>query len=244
MRFRARLTRLLVAFALAVRRLGRPPRPAAATFRSGTRSRVAVRHRGRRPEAPRAGPDEGRFRGPRQRQAAAARLLRKRRAAHHRRRDARHERQHDRTPSTCSRQAAEQFLIRLLPDDKGRVGAFNDKIQISARFTNNRDDLISDVKESGLRQRHAPVGRDRRQPRRTARASRAAASSWCSPTATTRKARRAKLASVVERARAEEVMIYAIGLESNYFDGSGWCAASRTAACGRSPTKPAAATSS
>ena len=25
--------------------------------------------------------------------------------------------------------AAEQFLIRLLPEDQGRVGAFNDKIQ-------------------------------------------------------------------------------------------------------------------
>src|SRR5438874_1649621 len=27
--------------------------------------------------------------------------------------------------------AAEQFFIRLLPDDKGRVGAFNDKIQFA-----------------------------------------------------------------------------------------------------------------
>src|SRR3984893_398928 len=30
------------------------------------------------------------------------------------------------------KQAAEQFLIRLLPDDKAKLGAFNDKIQISA----------------------------------------------------------------------------------------------------------------
>ena len=37
------------------------------------------------------------------------------------------------------RQAAEQFLIRLLPEDKGRVGAFNDKIQFSSRFTSDRD---------------------------------------------------------------------------------------------------------
>src|SRR6478752_3041253 len=28
------------------------------------------------------------------------------------------------------KQAAEQFLLRLLPADQGRVGAFNDKIQI------------------------------------------------------------------------------------------------------------------
>ena len=45
------------------------------------------------------------------------------------------------------KQAAEQFLLRLLPADQGRVGAFNDKIQISAHFTKNRDELIGDVKE-------------------------------------------------------------------------------------------------
>src|SRR3984893_4149609 len=44
------------------------------------------------------------------------------------------------------KQAAEQFLIRLLPDDKARVGAFNDKIQFSSRFTSDRDELVSDVK--------------------------------------------------------------------------------------------------
>src|SRR5690242_2807059 len=45
------------------------------------------------------------------------------------------------------KQAAEQFIIRLLPDDKARVGAFNDKIQFGGmQFTNNRDDLISDIK--------------------------------------------------------------------------------------------------
>src|SRR5207253_453016 len=44
------------------------------------------------------------------------------------------------------RQAAEQFIIRLLPADKGRVGAFNDKIQFSSRFTSDRDQLVTDVK--------------------------------------------------------------------------------------------------
>src|SRR5882672_984799 len=43
------------------------------------------------------------------------------------------------------KRAAEQFLIRLLPDDKAKVGAFNDKVQISSQFTNNRDQLISSV---------------------------------------------------------------------------------------------------
>src|SRR5437773_7912622 len=45
------------------------------------------------------------------------------------------------------KQAAEQFLIRLLPDDKAKVGAFNDKIQLSARFTSNRDELISAARD-------------------------------------------------------------------------------------------------
>ncbi|MGE3844734.1 MAG: VWA domain-containing protein [Vicinamibacterales bacterium] len=40
------------------------------------------------------------------------------------------------------KRAAEQFLIRLLPEDRGRVGAFNDKIQFASDFTNDRDDLI------------------------------------------------------------------------------------------------------
>jgi Ca-activated chloride channel family protein len=40
------------------------------------------------------------------------------------------------------KQAAEQFIIRLLPPDKAQVGAFSDRIQFSGEFTNDRDDLI------------------------------------------------------------------------------------------------------
>src|SRR5262249_48063146 len=43
------------------------------------------------------------------------------------------------------KRAAEQFVIRLLPEDKARVGAFNDKVQISSRFTNNRDELVTSI---------------------------------------------------------------------------------------------------
>ena len=35
----------------------------------------------------------------------------------------------------------------MLPADKGRVGAFNDKIQMSAKFTSNRDELVAEVKD-------------------------------------------------------------------------------------------------
>src|SRR3954468_20184270 len=41
--------------------------------------------------------------------------------------------------------AAEQFLIRLFPGDKAKVGAFNDKIDVGPQFTNNRDELIREV---------------------------------------------------------------------------------------------------
>ena len=43
--------------------------------------------------------------------------------------------------------AAEQFIIRLLPEDKGMVGAFNNKIEFaSADFTNDRDELARAIR--------------------------------------------------------------------------------------------------
>src|SRR5260221_13629416 len=41
------------------------------------------------------------------------------------------------------KQDAEQFLLRLLPEDMGRVGAFNDKIQFTARCSTDSDQLIT-----------------------------------------------------------------------------------------------------
>jgi Ca-activated chloride channel family protein len=43
--------------------------------------------------------------------------------------------------------ATEQFILRMLPADKGQVGAFSDKIQFSGEFTNDRDDLIAALKD-------------------------------------------------------------------------------------------------
>ena len=45
------------------------------------------------------------------------------------------------------KQATEQFVLRMLPQDKGQVGEFSDKIQFSGKFTNNRDELIGDLKD-------------------------------------------------------------------------------------------------
>jgi Ca-activated chloride channel family protein len=111
--------------------------------------------------------------------------------------------------------AAAQFFIRLLPADKARVGAFNDKIQISARFTNNRDDLISEARNvdygNGTRLWDAIdfsldelKGIDGRRV------------VLVFTDGDDMYSKTAKLSSVVERARNEEVMIYAIGFESTY----------------------------
>jgi len=42
---------------------------------------------------------------------------------------------------------AEQFLLRLLPDDRARIGSFEDKMIVSPEFTNDRNELIRFLKE-------------------------------------------------------------------------------------------------
>jgi len=115
------------------------------------------------------------------------------------------------------RQAAEQFIIRLLPADKGRVGAFNDKIQFSSRFTSDRDQLVTDVKNmdygNGTRLWDA-VGASLDELKGIEGRRVVLVFTDGDDTAS-----RIGLGTVIERARAEEVMIYAIGLESNYFNG-------------------------
>jgi Ca-activated chloride channel homolog len=115
------------------------------------------------------------------------------------------------------RTAAEQFLIRLLPEDRGRVGAFNDKIQISARFTNNRDELVADVKDldygNGTRLWDAiATSLDELQEVEGRRVILVFTDGDDTQS-------RARLGDVTDRAREAEVMVYAIGLESNYFNG-------------------------
>jgi Ca-activated chloride channel family protein len=115
------------------------------------------------------------------------------------------------------KEAAEQFFIRLLPADQARVGAFNDKIELTAHFTGNRDQLITDTKQldfgNGTRLWDAVElsidelkGIDGRR----------VVLVFTDGDDTDSKI---GFGSVVERARVDETMIYAIGLESNYFDG-------------------------
>jgi Ca-activated chloride channel family protein len=115
------------------------------------------------------------------------------------------------------KRAAEQFLIRLLPDDKAKVGAFNDKVQISSRFTNNRDQLISSVMDldygNGTRLWDAvALSLDELKGIEGRRV-------ILVFTDGDDTASKVGLGNVIDRARADEVMVYAIGLESEYFNG-------------------------
>lgn len=115
------------------------------------------------------------------------------------------------------REGAEQFLIRLLPQDRAMVGAFNDKIEFSGIFTADRDELVAALKEldfgyptrlndaidqslnqlAGIEGRRVILllsdGEDT--------------------------ASKVGQGDVLARATEDEVMIYGIGLESVYFDG-------------------------
>jgi Ca-activated chloride channel family protein len=113
--------------------------------------------------------------------------------------------------------AAEQFLIRLLPVDKAQVGAFNDKIQLSGTFTNDRDDLIAALETlqfgNPTRLNDAiGVSLDTLQKVEGRRV-------VLIFTDGEDTASKTGFRTVLERARDEEVMVYAIGLESEYFNG-------------------------
>jgi Ca-activated chloride channel family protein len=116
------------------------------------------------------------------------------------------------------RQAAEQFILRLLPDDKARVGAFNDKIQFNDRFKSDRDELVGDVKDldygNGTRLWDA-VGASIDELKGIEGRRVILVFTDGDDTAS-----RTSLGNVIERSRADEVMVYAIGLESNFFDGA------------------------
>ena len=117
------------------------------------------------------------------------------------------------------KQATEQFILRMLPADKGQVGAFSDKIQFSGEFTNDRDDLVAALKDLQFG-----------NPTRLYDA--IDASIDMLKNVEGRKivlvftdgddtASRKGMGDVLDRAKASETMIYAIGLESEFPIGPG-----------------------
>ena len=116
-------------------------------------------------------------------------------------------------------QAAEQFLLRLLPIDKGMVGAFNDKIEFfPATFTGNRDTLIRSLKDldfgNPTRLYDAIAASIDRLHKIDGRRVVLVFTDGADTDS------RADMGSVLELARINEVMIYAIGLRTDYFNGS------------------------
>jgi Ca-activated chloride channel family protein len=114
--------------------------------------------------------------------------------------------------------AAEQFVIRLLPDDKATVGAFNDKIELNAGFTNNRDKLVSQVKDLdyGNGTRLFDAISESLDALKGVEGRRVILVFTDGDDTSSHIGR----GTVMDRARADEVMVYAIGLQSEYFDGA------------------------
>ena len=119
--------------------------------------------------------------------------------------------------------AAEQFLIRLLPGDAAKVGYFNDKVKVLPEvgpFLSNRDHLIRILRDE----------LDFGYPTRLYDGAYYALASLSADRSDTRKvillftdgedtSSKVGMGDILDRARDEEVMIYSIGLQSDYFNG-------------------------
>jgi VWFA-related protein len=115
------------------------------------------------------------------------------------------------------RAAAEQFLLRMLPQDKGQVGAFSDRIEFSGEFTNDRDDLISalrDLQYGNPTRLWDAVDQsiDMLKPvdgRKVVLVFTDGDDTYS----------KTGFGTVLDHAKQNEVMVYAIGLQSTYFNG-------------------------
>ena len=113
--------------------------------------------------------------------------------------------------------ATEQFILRLLPADKGQVGAFSDKIQFSGTFTNDRDDLIGaldDLQFGNPTRLYDAVYASIDELKEVQGRKVVLVFTDGDDTAS-----RLGAGDVADSARDRDVMIYAIGLSSEYFDG-------------------------
>jgi Ca-activated chloride channel family protein len=113
--------------------------------------------------------------------------------------------------------AAEQFILRLLPSDRAQVGAFSDKIMFSGTFTSDRDDLVSaldDLQFGNPTRLYDAIDAsidilDEAEGRKVVLVF----------TDGDDTASRRGFGHVLDKAREKEVMVYAIGLQSEFFNG-------------------------
>jgi Ca-activated chloride channel family protein len=115
------------------------------------------------------------------------------------------------------RAATEQFLLRMLPQDKGMVGAFSDRIEFSGNFTNDRDDLISALKDLqyGNPTRLWDAVDQSIEMLKTVQGRRIVLVFTDGDDTYSK----AGFGTVLDHAREQETMVYAIGLQSVYFNG-------------------------
>jgi Ca-activated chloride channel family protein len=114
--------------------------------------------------------------------------------------------------------AAEQFILRLLPDDRAQVGAFSDKIMFSGTFTSDRDDLVAaldDLQFGNPTRLYDAIDAsidmlDDARGRRVVLVF----------TDGDDTASRIGFGDVLQKAREKEVMVYTIGLQSEFFNGA------------------------
>jgi Ca-activated chloride channel family protein len=113
--------------------------------------------------------------------------------------------------------AAEQFILRLLPDDRAQVGAFSDKIMFNGEFTSDRDDLVAaldDLQFGNPTRLYDAIDAsidilDEAEGRKVVLVF----------TDGDDTASRRGFGDVLDKAREKEVMVYAIGLQSEFFNG-------------------------
>jgi Ca-activated chloride channel family protein len=117
------------------------------------------------------------------------------------------------------KEGAEQFLLRLLPDDKAQVGEFNDKIRFHpGNFIDDRDRLVYLLKHEldfGYPTRLYDAI-DESLNRLEPMDGRKVVLVFTDGDDT---ASKVGLGKVMDRARAKDVMVYAVGLVNDYFNG-------------------------
>ncbi len=120
------------------------------------------------------------------------------------------------------KQAAEEFILRLLPADRAKVGAFNDKLEVKPDvglpFTDNRDQLIrylSDLDFGYPTRLYDAVDFSITQLEPIEGRKVVLVFTDGEDTAS-----RLNSGAVTERARSLEVMVYSVGLENEYFNGN------------------------
>ena len=117
--------------------------------------------------------------------------------------------------------AAVQFVTRLGPEDKSVVGFFNSKIQFSPSLTNDRDSLVSYIRNNMTRGNSTRLwdGVDAAMDQLTDALGRRVVvvltdgDDFASSRSN---------GDILERAQREDVMIYTLGIESYYHNGERW----------------------